>query len=75
MASCSNLHNGSVVALFRQGFLFDRAPESDVTAMSAVYRYGGQGRWCIEMGRSVLTALRVVFPQFLREEKYDFFTS
>lgn len=39
---------GSAAALFRRGrgggFLFDRAPESGVTAaVSAVCRYGGQG--------------------------------
>lgn len=62
-----------MVALFRQGFLFDRAPESDVPAVSAVCRYGGRGRWCIEVDLSVLTALKVAFPQSLRQEKYEFF--
>lgn len=66
------LHNGSVVELFRQGFLFKRAPESGVAAVSAVYRYGGQGRWCVEVGRHVLTALRVAFSQLLRWDQYDF---
>lgn len=34
------LRNGSAVALFRWGFLFDRAPESDDTAVSGAHRYG-----------------------------------
>lgn len=34
------LRNGSAVALFRRGFLFDRAPESDDTAVSGAHRYG-----------------------------------
>lgn len=58
-----------MVVLFRQGFLFDGAPEADVSTMSAVYRYGGQGRWCISVDLSVLTALRVEFSHLLIQEK------
>lgn len=62
-----------MVALFSQGFLFKRAPESDATTVSAVCSYGGYGSCCTEVGLSVLTALRVAFPQLLREKQYEFF--
>lgn len=44
-------------------------PESDVTAVSAVCRYGGRGRRCIEAGLSVLTAFESCIPTTAKTDK------